>query len=351
MSAETVNDILGYVSTAVFGLLGIVSLVYWRRRRDRPSLWSALCFGTIGAVALAGQVLPETATTTFELAAQRALVVVLLLFPYLLFRFTAAFDPASRALEWTAAIVTTVLIVWTIALPDFPQTGEHRSAAFDVYLYALARPVRLPVDLRLVPALAGRPRPAERRPHPHAPAQRRGDGAHHRAHPRRRHARGRPRHADHRLGLGILSGLLFLLGFAPPEVVRAQWRRPEQERVRNAIGSLMTLTTPPEIAANVLPAMRSLVGAEAIFLLDANGKVLGASGRCRAAGGAATGSLQLEIPGGSLIVGRGPYAPFFGSDELDLLRSLGALTGSRSTGRGSTSASATSGSPSSGRTS
>ena len=37
--------------------------------------------------------------------------------------------------------------------------------------------------------------------------------------------------------------------------------------------------------------------------------------------------MHLDIPGGSLVVWGGPYAPFFGSDEIDLLRSLGALTG------------------------
>jgi signal transduction histidine kinase len=37
--------------------------------------------------------------------------------------------------------------------------------------------------------------------------------------------------------------------------------------------------------------------------------------------------VRLDIPGGSLVVWGGPYAPFFGSDEIELLRSLGALTG------------------------
>jgi len=137
VTAETINNVLGYGSAAAFGLLGFLSLSQWRRRRDAPSFWAALCFGALGAVALAGEVLPETANSDFELVAQRVLVVVLVLFPYFLFRFTSAFDPSSRRLGWPAAAVTAGLIAWTIALPDFPQAGEHRSLAFSIFLYAL----------------------------------------------------------------------------------------------------------------------------------------------------------------------------------------------------------------------
>ena len=37
--------------------------------------------------------------------------------------------------------------------------------------------------------------------------------------------------------------------------------------------------------------------------------------------------VDLEVPGGSLVVWTSPYAPFFGDEELSLLRTLGALTG------------------------
>jgi len=46
-----------------------------------------------------------------------------------------------------------------------------------------------------------------------------------------------------------------------------------------------------------------------------------------AAADAPTERLDLELPRGSLVVWTSPYAPFFGEDELALLRTLGALTG------------------------
>jgi signal transduction histidine kinase len=324
--AETVNDILGYVNATAFGLLGFVSLWHWLKRRDPPSFWAALCFGTLGAVALAGQVLPEKATSDFEFVAQRVLVVVLILFPYLLFKFTSAFDPSSRRLRWPAAGGTAGLIAWAISLPDFPQTGEHRSLGFSIFLYALVLQFG---SLSTIAAYrlwrAGRDQPSVARNRMRmlslaavaltatiffavaAPAD------------------------DQGLqiavsGLAIVSALAFLLGLSPPDVVRLVWRRPEQERVRAAIGGLMVATTPQEVAANVLSSMTRLVGARAVFLLDGDGELI-ASHREVSVPPAGPDVLRLDIPGGCLIVWAGPYAPFFGSDEIELLRSLGALTG------------------------
>lgn len=327
MSAETVNNVLGYVSATAFGVLGVVSFWYWSRRRDPPSFWAALCFGTLGAVALAGQILPQTATTDFQIVAQRALVVVLLLFPYLLFKFTVAFDASSRRLEWIAAVATAGLIAWTIALPDFPQTGEHRSLWFSIYLYVLILQFGF---LSTIAAYrlwrAGREQPSV--------------------------ARNRMRMlsiaavaltatlffavvtpADEQglqivvSALGIASAFTFLLGFAPPDIVRLIWRRPEQERFRDAIGGLMTATTPEEVAGNVLPPMTRLVGARAVYLLDDEDRIIASHGSDAPLPRVGPNVLRLEIPGGCLVVWAGPYAPFFGSDEIDLLRSLGALTG------------------------
>ena len=327
MIAETVNDILGYVSATAFGLLGFVSFWHWLKRRDPPSFWAALCFGTLGAVALAGQVLPEKATSDFEFVAQRVLVVVLVLFPYLLFKFTAAFDPSSRRLGWPAAAVTAGLIAWTIALPDFPQTGEHRSLGFSFFLYALVLQFG---SLSTIAAYrlwrAGRDQPSVARNRMRmlslaavaltatiffavaAPAD----------------SKGLQIAVS---GLAIASALAFLLGFSPPGVVRLVWRRPEQERVRAAIGGLMVATTPQEVAANVLPPMTRLVGARAVFLLDDDGTLIASHGEEVPVPPAGPNVLQLDIPGGCLVVWGGPYAPFFGSDEIELLRSLGALTG------------------------
>jgi signal transduction histidine kinase len=327
VSAHTVNDVLGYISAAAFALLGFVALWYWMRRRNEPSLWAALCFSTLGAVALAGQILPQTATTDFQLVAQRLLIVVLLLFPYLLFRFTTAFDPSSHRLDVAAAVATLGLIVWTILLPHFPQNSEHRSLGFNIYIYALVLQfgaLSLIAAARLWRAGWDQPSVARNRMRMLSLAAAALTATIFLAVITPANDYGLKNAVS---ALGILSALTFLLGFIPPGIVRMIWRRPEQDRVRDAIGELMAATTPEEVAANVLPSMTSLVGARAVFLLDSEDNILASHGAEPPAPPEGPNVLRIDIPGGCLIVLAGPYAPFFGSDEIELLQSLGALTG------------------------
>jgi signal transduction histidine kinase len=330
VSAQTANDILGYVSTGAFTALGIISLRFWLQRRDRPSLWAALCFGTLTAVVLAGFVIPEDPQTDVEQVAQRLLVVVLLLFPYLLFRFAAAFEPASNRVEWMIGASTVALSAWTFALPDFPQEGEPRSTGFDVYLGALVLywgALSLFVAVKLWRAGGGQPNV-----------------------PRRRMrllsfaatlltvaillAVGNPENTSWLALvtslLGIASALAFGLGLSPPAILRLHWRRPEMEKTRQATSGLIAATTPEQVTSEVLPAMAELVGARAVFLLDADDAVLASHGAppeaVRSLNEADPGVATLKTPGGSLVVWAGPYSPFFGTEEMDLLRSLGALT-------------------------
>jgi signal transduction histidine kinase len=124
--------------------------------------------------------------------------------------------------------------------------------------------------------------------------------------------------------LGTLAALAFLLGLAPPAALRTLWRRPEAQRVQEAIGKLMRLaTSQEEVAARVLEPMTAIVGARAISIRNQEGRVVGVHG----APGDDTEATDIEVSGASLRVWTTPYAPFFGSDELALLRTLGALTG------------------------
>jgi signal transduction histidine kinase len=331
VSAETANDILGYVSTGAFIALGLISLRHWLERRDRPSLWAALCFGTLTMVVLAGFVIPDDPHTNLERIEQRALLAVLLLFPYLLFRFAAAFEGAAKHVEWVIGAATIGLAAWTFALRDFPQEGEPRSAAFDAYLAALVLywgALSLFVAAKLWRAGHGQPSVARKRMRLLSfaataltfgillAAANAG--------------------ADPVLGLitsalAIASAVAFGSGLSPPALLRLHWRRTELEKVRLATSGLIAATTPEQVTTEVLPPMAELVGARSVFLLDDEDRVIASHGAPAAAIGSVLEDephvLRVETPGGAFVIQAGPYAPFFGTEEMDVLRSLGALTG------------------------
>ena len=140
--------------------------------------------------------------------------------------------------------------------------------------------------------------------------------------------------------LGFLSGAAFLLALAPPSIVRVFWRSPEQARVQQAIASLLSFAaSQEEVAARVLEPAAAIVGARAIAIRNADAKVVAAwnvpadvwtslapGGQTPALWDDAT-VVDLDVPGGSLVVWTSPYAPFFGDEELAVLHTLGALIG------------------------
>ena len=335
---RTLTHYLGYLNLALYTLVAVVALTHWRRGRGRPALWAALTFGALALVVDVGQALPENPSNDFEFVAGRLLVAVLVVFPYLLYRFTAAFRPPPQRLERLVGLMTVVLLVWTFVLPVFPASGEPRPAWFIAYLIGfLVHWTLLTIVVAVRLWRAGRRQPAVTR--------------------RRMQllsfaatmitialflaAAGPEEGSGLELAvtlLSTLSAVTFLIGLAPPEALRMIWRRPEQERLRDATAGLMGATSEEEVVDQVLPPMAGIVGAQALAIRDEGGNVLasyGASdemlahaGGDRASGPEGRGDLvTVELASGSLLIWRNPYSPFFGADELGLLRSLGSLTG------------------------
>jgi signal transduction histidine kinase len=305
----------------------VIVVRQWRARRDRAAMWAACTFGALGAIVVVGQLVPERPEGLLENAAQRVLLAVLALFPYLLYRFTRAFRSASVRLDRLLTGMTTVLVLWTFALPHhLPAAGEPRPAW--VWAYLIAFGIHWTVLSAVVAArlwFAGRSEPtvARRRMQtlavattalalailvlvanngPDSPA------------------------ALVAQVLALLSAVCFWLGLAPPSIVRILWRRPEQRRMQATIESLMRIaTSEKEIVRRVLEPMAAIVGARAVAIRDAGGRLIGRYDR----GGTGENATLIEVPmpNGAIVVTTSPYAPFFGVDELNLLRTLGALTG------------------------
>src|SRR5919112_1800745 len=131
---HTFVQVVRFLNVVAFTAVGVAAVRQWIFRRDRASRWAAISFAALAPVVLAGLVVPEDPSGLFEGALQRAEVALLLLFPFLLYRFTRAFRPPALQLERFVNVMTIAMVGATFALPSFPQAGETRPWWFHLYL-------------------------------------------------------------------------------------------------------------------------------------------------------------------------------------------------------------------------
>jgi K+-sensing histidine kinase KdpD len=317
-------DYLQYVNLILYTLVAVVAVRFWRRHREPAGLWAALGFVVLAVVVDVGPLLPNDPQGFWESLALRLLLAALVLFPYLLFRFAVAFRPPSRRLSLLVGAMTTVMVVWSFVVPEIPAEGESWPTSFAAYVVGFMvhwSLLAVVVTHRLWTAGRGESSVARTRMRLLAVAAvaitlaliiAATDPAEESA------------AAALTSLLSTLSAVLFLIGIKPPAVLRMAWRRPEQERLQNAIAGLMGSTTEAEVVGRVLPPMAQIVGARAIELRDEDGEVLGRHGDPSETDGRMT---RVDVTGGGeLVLWTSPYAPFFGSEEMRLLRTLAALT-------------------------
>ena len=316
--------VVSWINVVAFLALAGISGRQFRMRRDPAAGWAALAFAALAVVVVLGRIVPTHPHGLGEGFLQRLDIAVLLLFPYSLYRFTIAFGQPSPRIYRLLTVATAALVIWTFALPDIPASGEPWPADFVVYIVAFFVhwvAFSAAASVRLWRGAALQPSVARRRMRLLATssallalalilvaAAANNDS---------------PSAAVAQL-LGLVSALGFLLGLAPPAIVRMAWRRPEQDRLQNALQDLVALArSRDDIVARVLPPASGLVGARASELRDDEGRLIGAYSQ------ADEGDTPVDVPAGryALVVWTNPYAPFFGGEELALLRTLGALTG------------------------
>ena len=317
---------LNVVNSVVFVVLAVVGVRLWRQRRDAAAGWIALAFLALGLIVSFGRLLPAHPHGFVEHGLLRLEVELLVLFPYLMYRFATTFVPPARRLQRAVTILTLGLSVWTFALPRVPVSGEPRPTGFIVYLLAFLvhwSVLSIVVTVRLWRAGHDQPAVARTRMRMLAFAAVAltiaivGSAA------------AGDTDSPAALAVQILalaSGLASVLGLEPPQIVRFSWRAVEQQRFQEAIRGLMTLaTTRAEVAQRVLGPAAALVGARGAAILDADGNVL--AQQFVPPGAAGAEPVRVDEPGVTLQVWRSPYAPFFGEDELQVLQTVAALTG------------------------
>ena len=318
-------EIVGIANLLLFALAAVVAVRQWRSNpSNKAGLWAGLAFVALAFVVVVGALIPEDPDRLIEHVAQRIDIAVLVLFPYLLYRFTTAFQPPTARLERFLAVMTAVLLVFTFVLPYYPGEGEARPWWFGLYLalFLLHWTILLvTVAVRLWRAGRGQPSVARRRMRTLALAAILITVALFMA------AAGPDSDSWLALGVGILStfsALSFLLGLAQPWFLRLLWRRPEQAQLQLAITGLMTATTPREVAGQVLPPLARMVGARRAAIYDADGNVIASH---NAVPTEDSDTTTVDFAAGRLVVQTTAFTPYFGDEEHKLLASVASLTG------------------------
>jgi hypothetical protein len=144
-----------------------VCYLHWRRHGGKAAAWLALTFGILAGVVLAALALGSaTPTGIVGQLATKLLLAAVFLFPYLLFRFTAALEPPSRRTELVASGLAGLMVAATLALPSLPGPDEPQPRWLGAYLAVAVvqwTVTSLIVAVRLWRAGRGQPTAARRR--------------------------------------------------------------------------------------------------------------------------------------------------------------------------------------------
>jgi PAS domain S-box-containing protein len=324
--------VLQYVTNALFVSLAGVCLIRWLRERGRPAAWLAATFGTLAGLVVTGLVLEVTVDGQPPAWVTKLILAPVILFPYLLFRFTASLERAARRTEILAGVLAGTTVAWTLAMPSLPDPSQPRPSWLTAFLVAFVAQwtvISLIVAVKLWRAGRGQPTAARQRMRglslaatglsvvivlagiaPSSPDE---PGA----------------VAVASQLLTLASTLLFYLAFAPPALLRNAWRHQEQETLRQAMAELKAANRAEDVAAVMLPHVMTMVGGLGAALADESGRRIGAHGDTpdpERPGSERPGLVRQPLSAGELLVWASPYVPVFGRQELELLQALGGLT-------------------------
>ena len=121
------------LNTVAFIALGAVALVTWRRKRDSASVWAVAAFGGLAILELLA-LIPQHERNVGEKILTRIEIVILVVYPYLLFRFTNAFRPPGRTLaralfgltdSWALPLAVLFVALAACLAAGWPSTADR----------------------------------------------------------------------------------------------------------------------------------------------------------------------------------------------------------------------------------
>jgi hypothetical protein len=270
---------VGVINSVSLAALAVVAVRLWIIHRSSAAVWLALAFTAIGLLVTVGRLVPSHPHGAAEYLAQRLDIELLVLFPFLVYRFATTFVPPGLLLRRVVPALTIALTVFTFVLPHIPAAGESWSLGFTLYVVAFFvhwTLLSISVTVRLLYAGRGQPSVSAKRMHMLAFAAATLTIA----------LLGTTFASDQSSPgalvvqlIALASILGFYLGIDPPRIVRAYWRMPEQTRLQEAWQGLVTLAVDrPEVAARIAAPAAELVGARGLVVIDGAGNELASWG-------------------------------------------------------------------------
>jgi diguanylate cyclase (GGDEF)-like protein len=333
---NSVSDGMRHVNVVAYCVLALACARQWRRHSTPYIRWASIAFGSLATISVIGLALEQAPTSDLAAWLIKGLLVVLILFPYFLYRFAIAFERSRRWLMVFAHLVTAVVVVWSLWLPYLPYPGQREPlwwAGYRVAIVVQWTVLFSIVSTRLWTAGRGEATGPRRRMKTLALA-----------------AVGlnvavllsgfapTPRSETLLLVTQVLSfgsAVLFFIGLTPPSWLLHLWRRHEETTLRLAIGALFRSETRGELSEVLLAAAR-LVGARGAALVSTAGEIVGRHGHtgddevihrlARVPDLAGEPDVyRVQLRAGSLLIWTSPYAPYFGRAELALTEALGVF--------------------------
>ena len=313
---------VGILNSVSLVALAVVAIRLWWSGRARSAGWLALAFLAIALLVTVGRLAPEHPHGLTAYLLQRGAIELLVLFPYLLFRFATTFAAPGRLMRAVVTTLTSGLTVYTFALTHIPASSEQWSAWFAVYVVVFFihwTLLSITVTVRLLRAGRGQPSVSAKRMRMLAFAAATltiallgTTFATNQSHPGALVVQ----------VIGFVSIAGFYLGINPPRIVRAYWRTPEQARLQEAWRGLVTqAVSRSEIAARIAAPSAALVGASGLVVRDGEGNELATWGEVQPGGGEV-----ITEEGLTFVAWTSPYAPFFHEDEIRTLHTIVGLT-------------------------
>lgn len=329
MHMRLASDVITVVLLPVDLGLAVVALRAWRRNREPAAGLLALTFTLLGVVVLVGITLPVHSHDGLVLWARKLVVAGLFVFPYCLYRFMASFEAPRRRADAVAALLTGGVVAATVLLPQFPERGEARPGWWAPYALAVVlqwSALSVAVVVRLWQGGRDQGAVARKRMRTMALGSVLLNVALVLAAVTSHHVT--PSLLVAGRSLSLASVILFFVGFSPPAFLRLVWRQPEVAALRNAEVALLAANNVGDVANALLPHVTRMMGGRGSAFIDANGVVVAAHGVTVDEAMALVDSgdrhdvLGAWLSVGRIVVQASPFAPFFGRDEVELLRGL-----------------------------